>query len=92
MIVQTTKTVVFLYFYSYYRVIPIDGRKHSEDPDPSFFGESIGWWEGNTLVIDSIGFKDEKVWLTRTAHPHSDQLHSVERWTRLDADRLYHVE
>lgn len=90
MILQTPTAVAFLYFYSYYRVIPIDGRKHSEDPDPSFFGESIGSWDGDTLVIDSIGFKDEKVWLDENAHPHSDQLHSIERWTRLDAERLYH--
>lgn len=90
MIVQTPKLVVFLYFYSYYRIIPTDGRKHSEDPDPSFFGEEIGWWEGDTLVIDSIGFKEEKVWLDENAHPHSDKLHSIERWTRPDADHLYH--
>jgi hypothetical protein len=90
MIMQTPNAVAFLYFYSYYRVIPTDGRKHSDDPDPSFFGEEIGRWEGDTLVIDSIGFKHEKVWLDENAHPHSDQLHSIERWTRLDADRLSH--
>ena len=53
-IVAGAKKVVFLYWYSYYRLIPIDAaRKHSEDPDPSFFGEELGRWEGNTLVIDS---------------------------------------
>ena len=55
MVMQTPKLVAFLYFYSYHRYIPVDGRKHSEDPDPSFFGEEIGHWEGDTLVIDSIG-------------------------------------
>jgi hypothetical protein len=89
-ILQTNNRVAFLYFYSYYRLIPVDGRKHSVDPDPSFFGEEIGRWEGDTFVIDSIGFKDEKVWLDENAHPHSDQLHSVERWTRTDADHLEH--
>lgn len=91
MILQTPKAVAFLYFYSYYRLIPIDGRKHSDDPDPSFFGEEIGRWEGDTLVIDSIGFKDTQVWIDENANPHSDALHVVERWTRPDADHI-HVE
>jgi len=91
MVLQTPKYVAFLYFYSYYRLIPVDGRKHTDDPDPSFFGEEIGRWEGDTLVIDSIAFKDEKVWIDENANPHSDQLHVVERWTRPDADHI-HVE
>src|SRR5262249_51137715 len=82
----------FLYWYSYFRLILIDpNRKHSDDPDPSFFGEGLGRWEGDTLVIDSIGFKDERVWMDENANPHSDALHVVERWTRPDADHL-HVE
>jgi hypothetical protein len=88
-IVQGAKKVVFLYFYSYYRAIPVDGRKHSVDPDPSFFGEEIGRWDGDTLVIDSISFKDEKVWIDENANPHSDALHVVERWTRPDADHIH---
>ena len=91
MIMQTPKAVAFLYFYSYYRLIPVDGRKHSEDPDPSFFGEEIGRWDGDTFVIDSIGFKETQVWIDENANPHSDALHVVERWTRPDADHL-HVE
>jgi hypothetical protein len=88
-IVQSPKKVVFLYFYSYFRAIPVDGRKHTDDPDPSFFGEEIGRWEGDTLVVDSIGFKDEKVWIDENANPHSDALHVVERWTRPDADHIH---
>ena len=89
-VLQGAKKVVFLYWYSYYRLIPIDPkRKHSDDPDPSFFGEEIGHWEGDTLVIDSIGFKDEKVWIDENANPHSDALHVVERWTRPDADHIH---
>ena len=65
--------------------------KHSDDPDPSFFGEEIGRWEGDTLVIDSIAFKDERVWIDENANPHSDALHVVERWTRTDLDHI-HVE
>jgi hypothetical protein len=91
MVLQTPKYVAFLYFYTYYRLIPVDGRKHSDDPDPSFFGEEIGRWEGDTLVVDSIAFKDEKVWIDENANPHSDKLHVVERWTRPDADHI-HVE
>ena len=65
-ILQGANKVAFLYWYSYFRLIPIDPkRKHSDDPDPSFFGEELGRWEGDTLVIDSIGFKDEKVWIRR---------------------------
>jgi hypothetical protein len=91
MVLQNDQFVAFLYFYSYYRLIPLDGRKHSDDPDPSFFGEEIGHWDGDTLVIDSIGFKDEKVWIDENANPHSDALHVVERWSRPDADHI-HVE
>jgi hypothetical protein len=89
-VLQTAKKVAFLYFYSYYRLIPIDpNRKHSEDPDPSFFGEELGRWDGDTLVVDSIGFKDEKVWIDENANPHSDALHVVERWTRPDEGHIH---
>jgi len=89
-VLQTSKKVAFLYFYSYYRLIPIDSsRKHSEDPDPSFFGDELGRWEGDTLVIDSTGFKDEKVWIDENANPHSDALHVVERWTRPDEGHIH---
>ena len=91
-IVHGAKKLAFLYWYSYYRLVPVDAaRKHSEDPDPSFFGEELAHWEGNTLVIDSIGFKDTQVWADENGSPHSDALHVVERWTRPDADHL-HVE
>jgi hypothetical protein len=89
-VLQTSAKVAFLYFYSYYRLIPIDpNRKHSEDPDPSFFGEELGHWDGDTLVVDSIGFKDEKVWIDENANPHSDALHVVERWTRPDEGHIH---
>ena len=87
-ILQGANKIAFLYFYSYFRLIPTDGRKHTEDPDPSFFGEEVGRWDGDTLIIDSIGFKEEKVWIDENANPHSDQLHVVERWTRPDMDHI----
>ena len=81
--------VAFLYWYTTYRLIPTDGRKHSEDPDPSFFGEEVGSWDGDTLVIDSIAFKDERTWADENANPHSNQLHTIERWTRPDLGHLH---
>lgn len=82
---------VFLYWYTTYRLVPFDGRKHSFNPDPSFFGEEIGSWDGDTFVIDSIGFKQERTWADENADPHSDAQHVIERWTRPDVGHL-HVE
>jgi hypothetical protein len=91
-ILQGNKKLAFLYAYTYFRLIPIDAdRKHSADPDPTFFGEELGKWDGDTFVIDSIGFKDKQVWADENGSPHSDQLHVVERWTRPDAAHI-HVE
>ena len=64
-----------------YRQIFTDGRKHPVDPSPTWYGHSIGWWEGNTLVVDTIGLND-KFWMDRNGTPHTEQLHLVERWTR----------
>jgi hypothetical protein len=64
-----------------YRQIFMDGRKHPEDPSPTWYGHSIGRWEGPTLVIDTIGLND-KFWMDRNGTPHTEQLHLVERWTR----------
>jgi hypothetical protein len=91
-VLQGVNKVAFLYWYSYFRLVPIDSnRKHADDPDPSFFGEGLGRWEGDTLVIDSTGFKEDRVWIDENANPHSDALHVVERWTRPDFDHI-HVE
>jgi hypothetical protein len=88
-VLQGSDKVAFLYMYTYYRLIPVGASiKHTEDPDPSFFGEEIGHWDGDALVIDSIGFKDERVWIDENANPHSDALHVVERWTRPDFDHI----
>ena len=59
------------------RHIFTDGRPHTQDPDPSFMGESIGHWEGDTLVIDTIGIKDSIP--LQAGIKHSDKLHLVER-------------
>ena len=67
---------------------PYDVRKHEPDPDPSFFGDEIGWWDGDTFVIDSTAFKEERTWIDENADPHSDQQHTMERWTRPDESHL----
>jgi hypothetical protein len=88
-IVQSSKRVAFLYMYTYFRVIPVDGRAHDPDPDPTFFGDKIGKWEGDTFVIDSVGFKASPIWIDENANPQSDAMHAIERWTRPDANHLH---
>jgi len=64
-----------------YRQIFMDGRDHPDDLDPTWYGHSIGYWEGDTLVIDTIGFND-LFWFDGQGHPHTEQLHTIERYTR----------
>jgi hypothetical protein len=88
-IFQRADRVAFLYERdTNWRIIPADGRKHPKDPDPSFFGNAIGEWDGDTFVVDSIAFKGEKIWADETAHAQSDALHLIERFTRPDFDHL----
>jgi hypothetical protein len=90
-IVQNSTRVVFLYeLMTTFRSIPTDRREHPKNAEPSFFGNGIGRWDGDTLVIDSIGFKDKLSWLDDEGHPHSDAMHVVERWRRPDAGHLAH--
>ena len=90
-IVQNANRVVFLYELMWtFRSIPVDGRRLPPDPEPSFFGTAVGRWEGDTLVIESVGFKEQLSWLDDDAHPHSDQMRVTERWSRPDADHLAH--
>jgi hypothetical protein len=87
-IVQTPNRMVILYEYMRtFRVIPTDGRAHSKDPNPSFFGESVGKWDGDILVVDVIGFNGTS-WLDPAGHPHSDALHLIERYRLADAQHL----
>jgi hypothetical protein len=87
-IVQTPGRVLLIYEFNHFiRQIFTDGRKHSTDLGPTWMGDSIGKWEGDTLVADTIGFND-KTWLDRAGHPHSEQLHLVERFRRSDANTL----
>jgi hypothetical protein len=70
-----------------WRVIYMDGRDHPKDLDPSFSGHSVGRWDGDSLVVDTVGF-NEKFWLTREGIPSTEFLHLIERFTRTDYDTL----
>jgi hypothetical protein len=87
-IVQNSNRVAFLYERdASRRVIRLNGH-HPKDIEPSFFGDAIATWDGDTLVVDVIGLKGEKVWADNVGHPHSDATHLIERWSRPDADDL----
>jgi hypothetical protein len=95
-IVQTPKLVVIFYQVDggdgdvpgNFRLVPTDGRPHRTDVDPSYFGDSIGHWEGDTLVVDVTHFNDD-TWLAAipgqggSGYFHTEALHVVERYTRL---------
>jgi hypothetical protein len=87
--VQNGNRLLFLYWYTYFRLVDLNRREHDPDPDPTFFGDKTARWEGDTLVIDSIRFKEEQIWIDENANPQSDAMHAVERWTRPDADHLH---
>jgi hypothetical protein len=70
-----------------FRTVFMDGRSHPRELTPTYYGHSIGWWEGDTLVIDSTGF-NEGFWLDRRGLPHTSQLQTVERLTRVDAETI----
>jgi len=64
-----------------WREIHMDGRDHPEQLNPTYFGDSVGHWEGDTLVVDTVGF-NEKTWLDFGGYMHTEQLHTVERFSR----------
>ena len=87
-IVQMRGQVILLYkAHHAFRIIPTDGRPHPEDIEPSFLGDSVARWEGDTLVVDVIGF-NEKTWLAGVGTIHSDKLHVTERYTRDSPDTI----
>jgi hypothetical protein len=88
-IVQTPTLVVILdegNVHSY-RQLFLDGRGHPKDLEPLWMGDSIAKWDGDALVVDTIGFND-KTWLNGQGVPHSDALHVIERYRRPDLGHL----
>lgn len=90
-IVQTDKQVIFLYEGGLhtFRIVPVNGQPHHKDPY-TWMGDSVGHYEGDTLVIDVIGFNDQESWLDSAGHPHSDQLHLIERFRRPNATTMHY--
>jgi hypothetical protein len=87
-IMQAPGRVVVVFEYDHFvRYINTDGRQHPADLSATWMGNAIGHWDGDTLVVDTIGFND-KTWLDRVGHPHSDALHLIERLRRTDHDTL----
>ena len=86
---DSPRSIVFLFEGNIhtYRQIFMDGRGHPADPDPTWYGHSIGKWEGDTLVVDTVGFND-KFWFDFAAHPHTEKLHITERYRRPDYSHL----
>lgn len=89
-IAQTANKVVFLFEgFNQYIVAPLDGRPHTpeETVNPTWFGESIGHWEDDTLVIDTTGFNG-RARLDTIGHPFSTKLHLIQRLTRTADDTI----
>ena len=86
-IVQTPGLIVMLDEDLTYRQIFLDGRSLETSPNPSWMGYSVGHWEGDTLVVESFGFND-RTWLDRDGHPHSEALRMTERYRRRDFGHL----
>jgi len=85
--IQAPKEIVILTEDVYpYRQIHMDGREHPTDADPTWMGNSVGHWEGDTLIVDSAGFND-KAW-TPMPYPRTERFHMIERIRRPDIGHL----
>jgi hypothetical protein len=87
-IVQNSKTVALLFEQNtWFHSVPTDHRAHPKELEPTWFGNSVGHWEGDTLVIDTTGFNGYTR-LDTIGHPHSDRLHLVQTFKPTDADHI----
>jgi hypothetical protein len=86
-ILQTPSVIAILNEDLTYRQIFLDGRTLEPDPNPNWMGYSVGHWEDDTLVVDSLGFND-RTWLNGRGYPHSDKLRMTERFRRRDFGHL----
>ena len=86
--IQTPEAVYIAHEYGpFFQVVWLNA-KHPEDPDPQYWGHSIGWYEnGDTLVVDTIGYNDRS-WLDQLGHPHTEKLHTIERYMRTNMGTL----
>ena len=83
-VIQLPGLIVMLFeAYHSWRQIFTDGRPLPTERDPAWYGYSVGKWEGDTLIVDTVGI-NEKTWLDDRGHPHSDALHIIERFRRPD--------
>lgn len=85
--VQTPKLLVMMYEGEFPRQIFLDGRPHPKDLNPTWLGHSVGHWDQDTLVVDTVGFNG-KAWLDFAGHPASEKLHIMERYRRPDFGHL----
>jgi hypothetical protein len=88
-IVQTANRILFVYEGGahVWRQVWMDGRAQPKNPNPNWLGHSIGHWDGDTLVVDSVGFND-MTWLDDAGHPHTESLHVIEKYTRTDLSTM----
>jgi len=86
-ILQTSTAIAILNDDLTYRVIFMDGRELEANPAPSWMGYSVGHWDGDTLIVDSVGFND-KTWLSRYGQAHTEALRVTERYRRPDVGHL----
>ena len=82
-IIQSPAVVAVIYESGFHRQIFTDGRELPKDPNPTWMGYSVGHWEGDTFVVESAGFND-RTWLDRVGHPHSEELRVRETFRRVD--------
>jgi hypothetical protein len=82
-IIQAPNVIGILYDSGAYRQIFTDGRELPKDPNPTWWGYSVGHWEGDTLVVESAGFNDRS-WMDFSGHPHTEELRVTERFRRRD--------
>jgi hypothetical protein len=81
------RILMFFEEFHLWRTIWTDGRPLPKDPDPSYLGYSVGKWEGDTFVVDTIGFND-RPWVDSYGNPRSEQMHLTERYRRIGHDNL----
>jgi hypothetical protein len=92
-IIQLRGELIFLYEEisgDVYRIIPTDGRAHREDANPSYYGDSVGHWDGDTLVVESTNFVDD-TWFGEDGYFHSDAMRVIERFWRVGENLAYQV-